>query len=356
MDDYYELLDVAPDAEREDIRTAYRSLRDALASTDGEQNRAQVAKLNRAWNVLSDPAQRERYDERLAEHREADEIDDDDDADDDDSGGGARSRRPAPRGRNAPPLTRAEQRAEARRTRANRQPTIVLPEGLTMAPTKARLGALGFDLAVLLLIFVGCQFIGVKLVNDRYPRQTDRITAISDTVDGIDTRISADSKKADAADKQAAAAAARNDTAAEATAKRAAADARAAKASEQKKRDQLETESRKLSNELKPASTAVFAGTMVLAGLYLIPATALTGQTIGKRLKRIRVAKPDGSVPGWPAAWKRFGLPLVLAIALFPIFGPLGLAVMVIGMVGWVSHPNRQGLHDRLAKTVVVEA
>jgi len=351
MDDYYELLDVAPDAEREDIRTAYRSLRDALASADGEQNRAQVAKLNRAWNVLSDPAQRERYDERLAEHRESGEIDDEADGAGDDRG-----RRPAPRGRNAPPLTRAEQRAEARRTRANRQPTIVLPDGLAMASTKARLGALGFDLAVLLLIFVGCQFIGVKIVNDRYPRQTDRMTAIRDTVDGIDTRISADSKKADAADKQAAAAATRNDVAAEETAKRAAADARAAKASEQKKRDQLETESRKLSNELKPASTAVFAGTMVLAALYLIPSTALSGQTIGKRLKRIRVVKPDGSLPGWSTAGKRFGLPLLLAIALFPIFGPLGLAVMVIGMIGWVSHPNRQGLHDRLAKTVVVEA
>jgi uncharacterized RDD family membrane protein YckC len=44
----------------------------------------------------------------------------------------------------------------------------------------------------------------------------------------------------------------------------------------------------------------------------------------------------------------------VLAVLLR--FGPLGLAVAVLGIVGWISNPNRQGLHDRLAKTIVVEA
>jgi curved DNA-binding protein CbpA len=62
MDDYYRLLDVAPDADREVIRDAYRSRRDALQAQEGDNNkRAKIAQLNRAWNVLSDPTQRERH-------------------------------------------------------------------------------------------------------------------------------------------------------------------------------------------------------------------------------------------------------------------------------------------------------
>jgi curved DNA-binding protein CbpA len=353
MDDYYELLDVAPDAERDDIRSAYRAKRDDLSSQDGDQNRAEVAKLNRAWNVLSDPAQRDRYDERLAQEREAAESDDDDEYEyDDDDADDDR----ADRSRRTPARTRAEQRAEMRRARVERKPTIALPEGLTMAPTRARLSALGFDIAVLLLIFVGCQLAGVKIIDSRYPRQSDRISAISDEVKVIDKKIDAESTKEDAANTRAEAAAKSGDSAAEETAKRAASDARAAEATEKKQRDRLVAENKKLNNELKPATTLIFAGSAVLLLLYLVPATALTGQTIGKRLRGIRVVKLDGSVAGWSGALTRFGLPLMVAVLLSPILGPLSLAVVLIGMVGWVSNPNRQGLHDRLAKTIVVEA
>ena len=99
MDDYYELLDVAPDAPRDDIRGAYRAKRDALQAEEGGDNRAKIAQLNRAWNVLSDPTQRERYDDRLAEQRESgddDEYDDDSDDSDDERNTGVHG---APRGR-----------------------------------------------------------------------------------------------------------------------------------------------------------------------------------------------------------------------------------------------------------------
>ena len=361
MDDYYELLDVAPDAERDDIRTAYRTKRDALNAAEGDQSKGRVAELNREWNVLSDPAQRDRYDERLAEYRASEEdgeYDDDDDDDDDGDARPARATRPArtPAKRSSGPQTRAEQRAEMRRARMERQPTIVLPEGLTMATTKARLSAMGFDVMILLLVFVVCYFAGVKIINDRYPEQTDRINAISDSLKVIDKRISADSKQADAADDRAAAAATKKDAAAEATAKREATEARAAKTAEQKKRDQLSEESRDLTAELKPASLLVFAATAALMLIYLLPGTARSGQTIGKRIQHVRVVMLDGSVPGWSVALKRFGVPLLVATALSFLLGPLALPVVLIGMVGWVTKPNRQGLHDRLAKTVVVEA
>jgi curved DNA-binding protein CbpA len=355
MDDYYELLDVAPDADRDDIKTAYRTLRDELVAADGETNRAEVARLNRAWNVLSDPAQRERYDDRLAEYRESDDEDDDRD-DDDGAAPVVRTKRP-PSTRSsgkAAPKTRAEQRAAAREARM--QPTLELPDGLVMAPVKSRLSALGFDIAVLLLIFVTCQFIGVKVINDRYPRQTDRIDAINHSVKALDKKIDAAATAQDVADGKAEAAAAKNDDAAEAKAKSASAKAKAEEASLTKKRDALAAESKKLNSKLKPATTVVFAISMLLVLFYLVPSTALSGQTVGKRLRKIRVVKLDGSVPGWVPALKRFGLPLLVATALSPIFGPLGLAVVLIGMVGWISQPNKQGLHDRLAKTVVVEA
>jgi DnaJ-class molecular chaperone len=111
MDDYYELLDVAADADRDDIRGAYRAKRDALQAQDGADNRAKIAELNRAWNVLSDPAQRDRYDERLAVSRDADDVDDDDEYDDDDGDGGDRP----------VPVTRAQRREETRRARGGNE-------------------------------------------------------------------------------------------------------------------------------------------------------------------------------------------------------------------------------------------
>jgi curved DNA-binding protein CbpA len=345
MDDYYQLFDVAPDADRDDIRGAYRAKRDELASQEGDQVRAKVARLNRAWNVLSDPAQRERYDERLAEHRESGEIDDEGDFDDDGESRGV-------------PRTRAAQRAQARRTRAARQPTIVLPEGLTMAPTRSRLSALGFDLMVLLLIFAGVQFIGLKLVDNHFPGERHRGSDLLSQERKVAKKVSDDKKRVSAADAKAVAAKARHDTTAEQAAKAEATTARAAEAKDKKLQDQLNKEIDKINRHLAPWINLIFVAGVLLMLLYLVPSTAITGQTLGKRLRGIRVVRLDGSRPGWATALVRFGVPLLVAtvLAVFLRFGLLGLPVAVLGMIGWISHPNRQGLHDRLAKTVVVEA
>ena len=62
-DDYYDLLGVDSDAPTDDIRSAYRDKKAAL----GDQgDKADAAALNKAWNVLSDPYQRGRYDEQRA--------------------------------------------------------------------------------------------------------------------------------------------------------------------------------------------------------------------------------------------------------------------------------------------------
>ena len=60
-DDFYALLGVDSDAPTGDIRSAYRDKKAAL----GDQgDKTATARLNKAWNVLSDPYQRGRYDEQ----------------------------------------------------------------------------------------------------------------------------------------------------------------------------------------------------------------------------------------------------------------------------------------------------
>ena len=75
MDDYYTLLGVEPDAATDEIRTAYRE-RKATIDASSESGKLDAAKLNKAWNVLSDPYQRGRYDEQLTQ------VSDDGDAED----------------------------------------------------------------------------------------------------------------------------------------------------------------------------------------------------------------------------------------------------------------------------------
>jgi uncharacterized RDD family membrane protein YckC len=50
------------------------------------------------------------------------------------------------------------------------------------------------------------------------------------------------------------------------------------------------------------ALAAATLALLVLDALYEVPATAITGQTIGKRMAGIRVAALDGSTPGWSRA------------------------------------------------------
>src|SRR5215471_6642771 len=68
MDDertWYEVLGVEPRAAKGDIKVAYQ---DALDAATVAENTDEVAQVRRAWQVLSDPVQRQRYDEAIGAH------------------------------------------------------------------------------------------------------------------------------------------------------------------------------------------------------------------------------------------------------------------------------------------------
>src|SRR5262249_11428517 len=108
---WYEVLGVEPRAAKGDIKVAYQ---DALDAATVAENTDEVAQVRRAWQVLSDPGQRQRYDETIGARLGAlepvtsngdghdDDTDGEDDAvdvevlDDGDDAGPAGPRRPKP--------------------------------------------------------------------------------------------------------------------------------------------------------------------------------------------------------------------------------------------------------------------
>jgi uncharacterized RDD family membrane protein YckC len=103
----------------------------------------------------------------------------------------------------------------------------------------------------------------------------------------------------------------------------------------------------------------VAAAGAVLVGLYEVLGVWLFGQTAGKALVRTRVLDiATGERPAWPSAVIRWAVPA--AVGLISYLGTWGLVLGPIGQVvvygGVLLPPNRRGLHDLAARTVVVLA
>ena len=145
-DNYYEELGVEPGASRDEIRDAHRrrvsdleAAREKKGITDSQlqANRDEVARVRAAWNVLSDPFQRQRYDAQLDAPADGDvELVDDDDAGpragtEQQPTGWRKLLAPPPPKENAGGAKNGNGKKAAQPTnRRNRpEPTIVLPEG-----------------------------------------------------------------------------------------------------------------------------------------------------------------------------------------------------------------------------------
>lgn len=334
MDDYYSLLGVDADAKTEDIRSAYREKRAALNAGDSSGVKTDAARLNKAWNVLSDPYQRGRYDEQRAQAEEDGKLDDVD---------GIESAPASPRAR--------RQATNRQRAREMPPPTIELPPGTAWPENRQRLVAMSIDLSVLFALFAIALFVVIPAIaKNQHPAAYDRSRELHqhELPDARKAASDAD-KKADSAESKAKESGSASDKAA---AKKARADADAKK----KHQKALEDELAKVDKTLAPVGNSVMGGFFLVGALYLIVPSALTGRTLGKRFQRLKVLRQDGSRLRWTDATVRYGLVVLVTLALFvPLkLGPIGAAIVIIGVTTWMRNQNHQGLHDRLAKTIVV--
>lgn len=97
----------------------------------------------------------------------------------------------------------------------------------------------------------------------------------------------------------------------------------------------------------------LFYLTIGVYALYEISMIARRGQTVGKIVTKSKVITVDGrEPPGWRVASLRWGVSWLAVVVL----GVLGLVVLIF-VHGWAMFDsNRQGLHDKVARTYVVRA
>lgn len=159
---HYDLLGVEPDASKDEIRNAYRARLDELRgkaekgrsdqARDGA--RAETAQLNAAWQVLSDPYQRQRYDAGLAGASGAD-ADEHHEVEVEEEAATAPARRrglfePRPR--------------DARGRPQRREPAGV--PGAEAAPVGRRLAALAIDVLTMGAVFIAVTSLLVSVSSD----------------------------------------------------------------------------------------------------------------------------------------------------------------------------------------------
>jgi RDD family/DnaJ domain len=336
MDDYYALLGVDTDATVDDIRGAYRERKSGIDASSAS-GRASAAQLNKAWNVLSDPYQRGRYDEQRSAAEEEGSLDD---ADSDvvvaSNGTGAKTATGNDR------RSRAQAAREARVT-AQRTPTITLPEGVRFPRQKQRVIAMAIDLLVVVVIFLGIGWFGANaLAKHEKPEVVDKIDALQKQISD-ENRVKSDADKRVSDDKKA------NDTAKQTTDQ---------KASDAAKKN-VEDLTKQRDDEYSKLNAYLFGGTALAFGLgllYLAIPSAISGRTFGKKLQHLLVLREDGSPLGWGGAFVRYGLIVLVTMALFTLLrlGPLAGVIVLFGVTMWMRNPNMQGLHDRVAHTIVV--
>jgi curved DNA-binding protein CbpA len=352
--DYYELLGVDADASVGDIRSAYRDKKAVVTEKGTDDAKADAAALNKAWNVLSDPYQRGRYDEQRGIGDEPDNDVDGSDGSDD----------PAPvpvRRRAAKTPAKSNSRTSAREARANAKPTVVLPSGMAFPTTRARRIAMFIDLGILFVLFLASQFATVSLEKSQHDVAYKEVSALnsstgSKSISKAHSVTSAANKKASGPDKayqdllKAKGANAPETVSAKATAAPFDDAATKAKAAEKVLTDRLSKDE----STLAPVSNLISGSFFLVSLLVLMIPSLFGGATIGKRQQRLRVVRFNGAPARAGDLFRRYAV-LVFAAYVFTSFlrSPVG-AVIVVFIAAMSRNPNTQALHDRFAKTLVV--
>ncbi len=206
------------------------------------------------------------------------------------------------------------------------------PAGLVPASTRARVNALSLDLAILILIVIGLQFVNhavsekvLVVYRDGKPAKTVELKDRDPTTLEKQLKTAEDERIADLRRKA------------------------EAKGDKPPKAPKIEVKHEKLA--VGGAAVALTLASVVLPLAYLVPMSALSGQTLGKRRSRIMLVRSDGSPAGWTASLVHYGVPIVVGLLLVPIGYLIGIGLVL----WWLGDPRRQGVHDKLARTLVVE-
>ena len=336
MDDYYSLLGVDAGASVDDIRGAYRVRKDGL-DTASDSGKADAAKLNKAWNVLSDPYQRGRYDQQRAAAAESDTLgaDQEDETTSSNGSGPQGLRATARNSRQA----RQQSTREARQARM-KTPTIALPADTKFPAPKQRIIAMVIDLLVLIVLVSGSQIAAQAVAKSQKPAIVKQVDGLNDQITA-QNKVKSDADKAVSADKQA------NNTTKQATDQKASDDAKARITALTKQRDDAAA-------KLNPYFIGGIAIAFFLGFLYLAIPTALTGRTLGKRFQHLKTLREDGSPLGLRGAVVRFGLIVLVTFVLYFVLQQIAAVIVLFGVTMWMRNPNMQGVHDRFAHTIVV--
>jgi uncharacterized RDD family membrane protein YckC len=339
MDDYYSLLGIDVDASVDDIKGAYRLRKDGL-DTGSEAGRSDAVKLNKAWNVLSDPYQRGRYDEQRAT-AEAEGTLGIDDADGTAAGSsnGSASKGLASTARNSR-QERQQAVRDARAARMKQAATISAPPGTKWPAPKQRIIAMVIDLLVIIVIVSASQIAASSVAKSQKPEIVKQVDNLNDQIND-QNKIKSDADKRVSADKKA------NNTTAQATDQKTSDAAKAKVTALTKQRD--DEEAKLAAYFLGGIAIAFFLGF-----LYLAVPTALTGRTLGKRFQHLKVLREDGSPLGPRGATVRFGLIVLVTFVLYYVLQQIAAVVVLFGVTMWMRNANMQGLHDRFAHTIVV--
>ena len=347
VEDYYSFIGVPADADRDAIKDAYRARRAEL--DDSDSGRANAAKLNRAWNILGDTQQRERYDDELASaHLDDDVI------------------VPELVGVSKPASgSKAQQRRAAQRANQKDRPTRPIREqeseinGIPLAASRDRVFALVIDVFIaFLFIAVGSTAMTNKLADSNIPKTVARVEQLND-------EIKAQKKVADKASDQSSKANKAFDEAKKGTDKTRISDAEAASKTAKTTKDAERKTFDKLNDQLVDEQKkfdpyyriSLATGGVLLMLIFTIP-SALTGRSPGKALRKLRLVSNDGSPAGWGGSLRHYGVVLGFVVITGAVFGAVAQIAWIIALFGvssFTRSPTRQGWHDRIAKTRVVQ-
>ena len=97
------------------------------------------------------------------------------------------------------------------------------------------------------------------------------------------------------------------------------------------------------------------AVTFLLGFLYLALPSMKNGQTLGMRFQHIKVVREDGSPIRAGDVVRRYGIIIIVTFGLFLFLREIAAVLVLIGVTRWMANANQQGLHDRVAKTIVIE-